>query len=112
MSQAGIQRACRAPTNFRALLEQMGIGEMHVFATASLRNIQNTEEAAAEILAQTGVAVEVISGDLEAELGYYGALKSRKKRGGAMFDIGGGAQSWWRCGRAASGGPRACPSAR
>lgn len=90
MSQAGIQRACRALTNFRALLEQMGIGEMHVFATASLRNIQNTEEAAAEILAQTGVAVEVISGDLEAELGYYGALKSWKKRDGAMFDIGGG----------------------
>lgn len=34
--------------------------------------------------------VEVLSGDEEAELGYYGALRTLDLRSGAMFDIGGG----------------------
>lgn len=62
----------------------------HVFATASLRNIRNTEEAVEQIRAATGVGVDVISGELEARLGYYGARTATDLQDGAMFDIGGG----------------------
>lgn len=37
-----------------------------------------------------GLSVDVVSGDQEAELGYYGALRTLDLRSGAMFDIGGG----------------------
>ena len=58
--------------------------------TASLRNIRNTEEAVEQIRAATGVGVDVISGELEARLGYYGARTATDLQDGAMFDIGGG----------------------
>lgn len=90
LSKAGIRRACAVLTAFRQLLNHFEIGQMHVFATASLRNIRNTEEAVRTIRQETGVEVEVLPGDLEAELGYYGALQTLELRDGAMFDIGGG----------------------
>ena len=42
------------------------------------------------IRAATGVGVDVISGELEARLGYYGARTATDLQDGAMFDIGGG----------------------
>lgn len=90
LSQAGIRRACSVLISFRALLKQFAMEEMHVFATASLRNIRNSAEAVDAIREETGIRVDVLSGDLEAELGYYGALLNLDLRDGAMFDIGGG----------------------
>lgn len=90
LSEAGIRRACSVLASFRELLRQFQIGEMHVFATASLRNIQNTEEAVAMIRRAVGVDVDVLPGELEAKLGYYGALHTLELTDGALFDIGGG----------------------
>ena len=90
LSKPGIQRACDALNHFRGLLEQFGVERMRVFATASLRNIQNTQQAVEEIAAATGIQVEVISGALEAELGYYGVIRDRNLENGVVFDIGGG----------------------
>lgn len=90
LSQAGIRRACSALMSFRELLRQFHIGKMHVFATASLRNIRNTEEAVEVINQVVGVQVDVLPGELEAELGYYGALQTLELKDGALFDIGGG----------------------
>ena len=90
LTRAGIRRACRALAHFQRLAHLVGLEEVHVFATASLRNIRNTEEALTAIRTECGVAVDVISGDMEAELGYYGAMRTLDLRDGAMFDIGGG----------------------
>lgn len=90
LSQAGIRRACGALAGLCAVLRHFPVEETHVFATAPLRNIRNTEEAVRAIRAETGVDVEVLSGELEAELGYYGAMQTLDLRDGAMFDIGGG----------------------
>lgn len=90
LSEAGIRRACSVLMGFRELLRQFQIEEMHVFATASLRNIRNTEEAVKTIRQTVGVDVDVLPGKLEAELGYYGALQTLELKDGALFDIGGG----------------------
>ena len=90
LSPEGIQRACTAIQDFQALLRQFDPGTPHVFATASLRNIRNTEEAVERIREATGVGVDVISGELEARLGYYGTQLATPLRDGAVFDIGGG----------------------
>ena len=90
LSPEGIQRACTGIRDFQGLLRQFDMGAPHVFATASLRNIRNTEEAVAQIREATGVEVDVISGELEAKLGYYGTCLATNLRDGAVFDIGGG----------------------
>ena len=85
-----IEVACSALRGFQRLLAQFGSVPMHVFATASLRNIRNTEEVLTAIRESTGLEVEVISGELEARYGCIGALLTCPLAGGAVFDIGGG----------------------
>ena len=90
LSRKGIEVACEILQSFQWILRHFNINDMHVFATASLRNIKNTEEAVKDIFTKTDIKVDVISGEEEAELGYYGAMASCDENLGAMFDIGGG----------------------
>lgn len=96
MSNDGINQACAVLLDFKILLQQLGINEMHVFATASLRNIKNTEKALEAIKRRTGLCVDVISGSDEGILGYYGALYTTDLKNGIMFDIGGGSTEFVR----------------
>lgn len=90
MRPRGIVRAGEVLMDFKRLLMQFAMEELHVFATASLRNIRNTEEAVQTIHEQTGLYVDVISGAEEAELSYYGAANAANLSDGVLFDIGGG----------------------
>lgn len=90
LTEPGIARACEALDNFHHLLRIFGMEEMRVFATASLRNIKNTWEATQAIQARTGLSIDVISGEQEARLSYYGALSQARLEHGMLFDIGGG----------------------
>ena len=74
---------------FRGILQTLEIGRISVFATASLRNISNTEQALSVIRAATGYPVEVISGEDEALFGYAGAMRELRLTSGAFLDIGG-----------------------
>ena len=56
MSDRGILVACQVLAGFKALLENFDIRDIHVFATASLRNIVNTEDAVDTICSVTGAA--------------------------------------------------------
>ena len=90
LSREGIEVACSVLRGFQRLLAQFGPVPVHVFATASLRNIRNTEEVLAAIRENTGLEVEVLSGELEARYGCIGAMLTCPLAGGAVFDIGGG----------------------
>lgn len=89
LSVEGIACACRGLLEFRKTLELLGIREVAVFATASLRNIDNTKEAVEEIQQATGLEIEVISGQEEALLGYVGAMQDLQISDGIFIDIGG-----------------------
>lgn len=90
MTGEGIEKACETLKFFLSLLNLLEVRDIHVFATASLRNITNTDEAVHRIFQQTGILVDVISGKLEANLGYYGAIRDDKPEKSMLFDIGGG----------------------
>lgn len=96
MSNDGINQACAVLLDFKVLLQQLGVNEMHVFATASLRNIKNTEKALETIKRRTGLCVDVIAGSEVGILGYYGALYTTDLKNGIMFDIGGGSTEFVR----------------
>ncbi|MGI6028306.1 MAG: hypothetical protein ACOX81_02715 [Candidatus Heteroscillospira sp.] len=89
LSADGISRAVNGLMQFRDTLEKLGISDVRVFATASLRNIQNTAEAVSEITARTGYAIEVLSGFDEAMFGYSGAMRDVGLETGVFVDIGG-----------------------
>ena len=89
LSAEGLECACKGLLTFRSILQTLEIARISVFATASLRNISNTEQALAIIRAATGYSVEVISGEQEALFGYAGAMKELRLSSGAFLDIGG-----------------------
>lgn len=89
LSAEGIECACAGLLTLRSILQTLAIDSVHVFATASLRNISNTEQALSVIRAATGYAVEVISGEEEALFGYTGAMQELHMTSGAFLDIGG-----------------------
>jgi exopolyphosphatase / guanosine-5'-triphosphate,3'-diphosphate pyrophosphatase len=89
LSAEGIECACEGLLNFRSILQTLEIDQIRVFATASLRNISNTEQALSVIRAATGYTVEVISGEEEALFGYAGAMQELHLVSGTFLDIGG-----------------------
>lgn len=89
MSDEGIACACDGLLAFKDTLSSLGIEAVNVFATASLRNISNTQEAVAAIKSATDYSVEVLSGEEEAELGYTGAMRELRVDSGAFVDVGG-----------------------
>ena len=91
LSDSGILVACRVLAGFKELLHNFDITDLHVFGTASLRNIVNTEEALETIEAVTGVKVEVLSGADEAAFSFLGATVGGGAPGtGLLADVGGG----------------------
>ena len=90
MSVEGFDKAWDVIWDFKKLMAQFDISELNIFATASLRNIVNKDEALTYIKEKTGENINIISGKEEAELGYYGAISETSLNNGIIFDIGGG----------------------
>lgn len=89
LSKDGILVATEAIHRFQNTLKLLNIENLKVFATASLRNVSNTSEALEAIHAETGIFVEVLSGEMEAAYGYDGAMCEMQEKEGIYVDIGG-----------------------
>lgn len=85
----GIQQARSGLASFRRTLQQLEITGISAFATASLRNIQNTTQAADALSQSLGQPIEVLSGEEEARYGYLGAMEDLSLDSGLFVDIGG-----------------------
>ena len=65
LSDRGIYKACNVLREYKEILGNFSITELHVLGTASLRNIYNTVEAVEEIRCRTGLVVDVGGGSSE-----------------------------------------------
>ena len=90
LSEKGIQKAVKVLRRFLQILESVAVEKTFIFATASLRNVDNTQEVLAAIKAQCGVDVRVLTGDEEAVFDYFGAIRTLGAQDGMMVDVGGG----------------------
>lgn len=90
LNPEGIRQVCEALEEYRTLLSHFDIDQTAVFATASLRNVCNTDQALNAITERTGFHVDLISGEQEAVLGYYGICQEIPAEDGILMDIGGG----------------------
>ena len=83
---SAIERTARAVCMFADFAKDYGAGEILVFATAAVRQADNGADFVNRVKELCGLKVDVISGELEAEIGLLGALCGRD---GGIVDIGG-----------------------
>lgn len=90
LSQKGIQKAIEVLRRFQLILDSVVPRKTFVFATASLRNVVNTQQVVQAIRKACGMEVRVLTGKEEALLDYSGALRALHTQNGLLVDIGGG----------------------
>jgi exopolyphosphatase/guanosine-5'-triphosphate,3'-diphosphate pyrophosphatase len=91
MSGKGIAKAVSVLNDFKRILDNIEVKEVYMFATAALRNINNSGYAMYEICRLTGFDIELISGEQEAVYDYIGATHHiYVPSKGMVMDIGGG----------------------
>lgn len=90
LDAGGISRALRALRRFRALIEQLGVQQVEVIATAAAREAENGPEFIAQAEHVLGRHVEVLSGTREAELAALGVVSGVYAADGFAGDLGGG----------------------
>lgn len=90
MSEEGIGVIIAVLRRFCASLEYVTVDTIHAFATASLRNITNSQKVIERIYNAVGLEIELISGEEEAILSYSGAINAAPFEDGCLFDLGGG----------------------
>lgn len=90
MSEQGVDKAVAALLDFKRMLANFRIENVYAFATAALRNVENSAWAIAEIERRTGITIDLISGKEEAFLDFVGATHEMPVGDGILVDIGGG----------------------
>lgn len=86
LNDNAIARSVNAVVNFynEALAEKSD--KIYAFATAAVRRAENGDKFVCAVRNACGINVDVISGELEAQIGYLGALEGKN---GGILDIGG-----------------------
>ncbi|MDR2613374.1 MAG: phosphatase [Deltaproteobacteria bacterium] len=90
LGKDGVQRACDVVDSFRrTAAEFVDPANIRLFATASLRNVKNREEASLIIAEKTGLSPDILEGEEEAALGFAGVVPYLPADSGILIDIGG-----------------------
>lgn len=91
LSKEGIDRMVTHLKELMVMARAFGIDELRIFATASLRNIDNSAQAKAEIENRIQHPIDVLQGFEESLIGFEGMKKVVKlPLEGISIDIGGG----------------------
>jgi exopolyphosphatase/guanosine-5'-triphosphate,3'-diphosphate pyrophosphatase len=93
------ERAMKALRDFRRQIDEYGVETARAMATSMVRNASNGEDFIKDIYKQTDIQVEVIDGDREAELIYYGVRSAGvlDEQTALVMDIGGGSVEFILC---------------
>jgi len=86
LKEAAVERSAQAVASFYAKAKAEGAEKIGIFATAAVRSAQNKELFLNRVQELCEATVEVISGEMEAEIGILGALGVLD---GGVIDIGG-----------------------
>ena len=91
LNEAGIHVLVSTLKKFNRHMEELGVDEAYYFATASLRNVDNTEEILDRVKKALNIHIHVLSPDDEATLSFE-IIKEKDLYGndGILIDVGGG----------------------
>ncbi len=85
-------RGIKAMKTHKEKIDRFQVDEIRAFATSAIRSAKNGKEFVRKVKAETGIEIEIISGDREAELIYFGVRKALEigNEKALIMDIGGG----------------------
>jgi exopolyphosphatase / guanosine-5'-triphosphate,3'-diphosphate pyrophosphatase len=89
LSPHGITRAIECIQSHQRKIMNFNVTTVSVFATAVLRNVSNSIQAIEAIEAACNLSIEILSGEDEARLSFFGAMHALDAKQGVLFDIGG-----------------------
>jgi exopolyphosphatase/guanosine-5'-triphosphate,3'-diphosphate pyrophosphatase len=89
LSPEGVEQALRALARFRALLDGLGVTEIHAVATAAVRDAEDGPHFIARVRQEAGIALRRIEGGEEARLSALGVLAGAPEANGVVGDLGG-----------------------
>lgn len=95
------QRALNALNIYKNIIEKEKVSKIYGYATSAFRNAKNGEQFKQLIEQKTGLSIDIISGDLEADFIYKG-VKTALDVGGdpsLVMDVGGGSVEFVICNR-------------
>lgn len=92
LNDEAMQRGLACMREYAALAREYGCEKISAVGTSALRDAKNREAFLHLIKQETGIAVNIISGETEARLTYRGALSNKRDLPEplAIIDIGGG----------------------
>lgn len=90
LSKHGILFLCDTLTEMKKLCEKYLCEKIYAFATSSLRNIDNGKYVREQVKENTGIDIDIISGEREALYDYDGLRFVKDAQNGAALDLGGG----------------------
>jgi len=90
LSQKGMERTILGIESFREHALAAGVEQIRCFATSAVRDAENREDFVNALKVRTGLDVEILSGEDEAELGFIGAVGRTTADRVGVIDIGGG----------------------
>lgn len=92
LTEEGIRALIETLAHFIYILDQLdAIHHTHAIATASIRNVENSEEVLRRVKEALDLDIEILSGEEEAHLAFVGAAGTIEgHQDGVLTDIGGG----------------------
>lgn len=91
MTDKGVNKLIKKLTKFQQSVEDLGVDECYYFATAAIRNASNSKKILGQVEKETGIAIDLLSGEQEGYCDYLGVRTEKKNYdNGYIVDIGGG----------------------
>lgn len=87
LSAEAMEKSCAAVKAMADSARAEGCEALHLFATSATRDAANQAEFSAMLLHETGLTLEICSGEQEAALSFFGATEGGES---GVIDIGGG----------------------
>jgi exopolyphosphatase/guanosine-5'-triphosphate,3'-diphosphate pyrophosphatase len=90
LTDEGIEELVTVLKKMKNDLDYLRIDNYSFFSTASLRNIENSDEVIKIIKNRVNIEIDLLSGEEEGELSFFGSIPSIKGDDGILIDLGGG----------------------
>ncbi|MGI6510951.1 MAG: hypothetical protein ACOX1W_00775 [Catenisphaera adipataccumulans] len=90
LTEEGIHALIDCLSGFKELMRVLNIDGYSAFATASLRNIDNTDDVLSQVFSVCRMRINMLTGSEEGELSFHGAMTALDFETGVYIDTGGG----------------------
>jgi len=90
LSSEAVNELAEVLRHYSRICKKHGVARVRAVATAAIRQAANRDDIVRRLRAETGLTVEIISGEKEARIGSRAMLNSLPLEDGFVVDIGGG----------------------